>query len=134
MRFNCFVLTSLGLAACATTTMDAPVQEKSVNPVIQERIEARLKEGREKPAPDVRDIPSEGPAIPSREELHAEREALLKEQAELATQVSKDRALVDSEELTRKAEALKALIERDRALIAAERKLSENLPEPSGNE
>ena len=135
MRF--VVILSLGglLAACSTTTPSGEETAVVTNPVIEQRIEERLAQSREKPAPSVQDIPDEGPALPTPEEMQAERDAILAERAGLVTSVSADRTAEEEDELAARAAALKARIAHDRALVAAEGRLSEKpLPQPLGKQ
>ncbi|MEM9233643.1 MAG: hypothetical protein AAGA69_05325 [Pseudomonadota bacterium] len=130
MRLSLFIpVAACSLMACATPEPVAPEEAVEVNPAIAARIEQRVLEGREGPAPDVRDIPSKGPAVPTAAEMAAQRAAILEERAALAANVSSDRTAEEEEALARRAEALLAQIERDRALAEAEGLLSKgNVP------
>lgn len=124
IRLFCSSILTLALTACISPENSSPAEIEPSNPVIAERIEQRLSENREQPAPDVRDIPSKGPDLPSEEELAQERAAILAEQAALRQSLQGDLSADEEAVLAARAEELKAAIARDRALMEAEGRLS----------
>ena len=128
MRLLSILPLGLLLVACASSPEEEAALTEPPNPLIGERIEARLAEAREASAPDLHDVPSEGPALPTKAELQAERAEILAQQAALRAKINDDRLTPEEEALLRRAERLLAQIERDRAQMKAEGLLSQNRP------
>ena len=124
MRLTYLIAAIPALAACASDGPSGPAQAASVNPVIEQRIEDRVHEGRAGRAPELNEVPSAGPALPTAAELRAERDDLLAEQVNLDKAVEDDRQAVEDEKLKARADQLLRQIERDRALAKAEGMLS----------
>lgn len=122
------IVSALTLGACATVA--APVGPQSAatsNAVLEQRIEARVLEGRALGTPDLRAMPAQRPSTPPPAELDAQRMVL----ANAAAKLARDMAVVSAlrgPDLAVRAAALQAQVVRDRNRARAEGSLVGRIP------
>jgi hypothetical protein len=122
------ILPLVVLGGCALTKRDAPVVADRVNPSIEQRIEARVYEGRAEGTPDIRDVPAPPENLPDAAARAAERAVLTDAAGELAGDVRAAKAEAGSREtLEQRAARLEAEIAAARASAAAEGSLADRL-------
>lgn len=119
-------LLSLVMCACETSGRGNPSGAVAVNADIEQRIEARVLEGRSTGAPDLRDVPDSPPPLPSQRTMASERADLADAARALGADISaqKQTPVVDAAVLDR-AEQLRRRVAADRAAAAAEGSLAD---------
>lgn len=116
----------LVVTACASVEEEPPATIDGVNPVMEQRIEQRVLEGRAGPVPDVSDVPGQAPEMPAKAAVKADKSKVLAEWESLNAQLDKDLTAEEEAVLEARAAELMALIARDRERAEAEGALSDD--------
>lgn len=115
------------LGACSGKKPAAPQGAAAVNPVIEQRIQEHVAEGKAAGYPDLRNMRSDVPPVPSASQRAADLTNLEAQAAQMAAQTAADREPEAGLTPAQRAAALRAAIANDRALAKAEGSLADKL-------